>query len=77
MILRESTFVAAAGVLSGLGAALALARLVTSMLYGIEAHDPLTLAGAALLLLGVALCASWIPAQRAASVQPIDALRHE
>jgi ABC-type lipoprotein release transport system permease subunit len=47
------------------------------MLYGIAPYDPLTLSGAAVLLLTVALGASWIPARRAAWVQPIEALRHE
>lgn len=77
MILRESTWLAAAGVVAGLGAALGLARLVKSMLYGVAPYDPVTLAAAVLLLLGVALVASWIPARRAAGVQPMDALRHE
>jgi predicted permease len=77
MILRESTWLAAAGVVAGLACALALARLVKSMLYGIAPYDPVTLAGAVLLLLAVALLASWIPARRAAGVQPMEALRHE
>lgn len=54
-----------------------LTRLVKSMLYGIAAYDPVTLGGAVLLLLGVALAASWIPARRAAGVDPMQALRHE
>jgi predicted permease len=76
MILRESTWLAGAGVVSGLTAALALARLVKSMLYGIAPYDPLTLSAGVGLLLLVALAASWIPARRAAGVQPIEAL-HE
>jgi ABC-type lipoprotein release transport system permease subunit len=47
------------------------------MLYGIEAYDPPTLAGGVLFLLAVVLAASWIPARRAAGVQPTEALRHE
>jgi predicted permease len=77
MILRESTWLAIAGILAGVGAALGLSRLVKSMLYGIQPYDPLTLAGGVLILLAVALAASWIPARRAASVQPMEALRHE
>jgi predicted permease len=77
MILRESTWLAVAGIVVGVGAALTLTRLVKSMLYGIQPYDPLTLTAGVLLLLAVALAASWIPARRAAGVQPMEALRHE
>jgi predicted permease len=77
MILRESTWLAIAGIVVGVGAALGLTRLVKSMLYGIQPYDPLTMVGGVLILLAVALAASWIPARRAASVQPMQALRHE
>jgi ABC-type antimicrobial peptide transport system permease subunit len=77
MILRESTWITAAGIVTGVGAALLLTRLVKSMLYGIQPDDPLTIAGGVLILLAVALAASWIPARRAAGVQPMEALRHE
>ncbi len=77
MILRESTSLAAAGIVSGLAAALVLTRAVKSMLYGIQPHDPVTLVVCVLLLLALALAASWIPALRAARVQPMEALRHE
>ncbi len=77
MILRESTWLAVAGIVVGVGAALLLTRLVKSMLYGIQPYDPLTMALGVLILLGVALTASWIPARRAARVQPMEALRHE
>ena len=77
MILRESSWLAGVGVVVGVAAAMALTRLVKSMLYGVQPWDPATMAAGALLLLAVALAASWIPARRAASVQPMDALRHE
>jgi predicted permease len=77
MILRESTWLAMAGIVVGAGAAAMLTRLVKSMLYGIEPYDPVTVAGGALILVAVALAASWIPARRAARVQPMVALRHE
>jgi len=77
MILRESAWLAIAGIVVGVGAALGLTRLVKSMLYGIQPYDPLTMVGGVLILLAVALAASWIPARRAASVQPMQALRHE
>jgi predicted permease len=77
MILRESTWLALAGVVAGVAAALLLTRAVKSMLYGIEPYDPLTFAGGVLLLMAVGVAASWIPARRAAGVQPMEALRHE
>jgi predicted permease len=77
MVLREAGGIAAAGVLAGLGVALLLVRLVKSMLYGLKPYDPFTLAGSGLLLLGMALLASWIPAMRASRVEPMEALRHE
>ena len=77
MVLRESTLLALAGVVAGIAVALMLTRSVSSMLYGVPPDDPLTVSAGALLLLGIALLASWIPAARAASVEPIEALRHE
>jgi predicted permease len=77
MILRESSWLTGAGVVAGLAGALMLTRLVQSMLFGIAAYDPVTLGAAVLLLLAVAMGASWIPARRAAGVDPMRALRHE
>lgn len=77
MILREASWLCAAGIATGLGASVVLARFVRSMLYGVTASDPMTLSSTALVLLLVALGASWIPAHRAAGVQPMEALRHE
>jgi predicted permease len=77
MILRESTWLAGTGIVAGMGTALLLTRLVKSMLYGIQPYDLSTLAGGVSILLVVALAASWIPARRAAGVQPMEALRHE
>jgi predicted permease len=77
MILRESIWLSLAGVAVGLGAALALARLVKSMLYGLQPADPVSLISGATLLIAVGLAASWLPARRAASVEPMEALRHE
>ena len=77
MILSEAWWLAGTGVVVGLGIALAMGRLIASMLYGLKPHDPWTLGAAAVMLVGIALAASWIPARRAASVDPIKALRHE
>jgi len=77
MVLRECTQLSIIGIGVGLCAALMLTRFLNSMLYGLRPTDPLTLAGAAALLLCVGLMAGWGPARRAASIQPVQALRHE
>jgi predicted permease len=77
MILRESFWLTLAGIAAGVAAAVGLTRLVKSMLYGIGPYDPFTLSAGVLVLLAVALAASWIPARRAACVEPMEALRHE
>jgi predicted permease len=77
MVLREALWMTVAGVLAGLAGALAVGRLIASQLYGLKAWDPTTLAGAATLLVAVALGASWVPARRAAGVDPSRALREQ
>ncbi|MGA2572098.1 MAG: FtsX-like permease family protein, partial [Terracidiphilus sp.] len=61
----------------GLAAAFALTRLLSSVLYGVQPTDVLTFSGVSLLLVGVAVLASYLPARRAASIQPMQALRTE
>jgi predicted permease len=77
MVLREAGWLAAAGVVVGLGVTLALIHLVKSMLYGLKPTDPIPIGSSVLLLLLVAIIAGWIPAQRASKVEPIDALRQD
>jgi ABC-type antimicrobial peptide transport system permease subunit len=74
---RYGAGLAAVGVLIGLGAAAAVTRFMTSILYGVGALDPLTYAGVALALGAAAVLASWLPARRAAAVDPAEALAAE
>jgi predicted permease len=66
-----------AGVALGLVCAFATSRLLTSMLYGVTAQDPMTFAGIPLLLAGVSFLASYLPAQRAMRIDPVAALKQE
>ena len=77
LILSGGGRLAAVGVAVGLAAAFGLARLMSSLLYGVGAYDPITFGAVALLLLAVALVASFIPARRAAEMEPMVALRYE
>lgn len=76
-VFGNSMRVVAAGALLGAAGALALTRLLQSMLYGIRPLDPLVLGTATVLLTGVAGLATYIPARRATSIDPVEALRHE
>ncbi len=77
MVLRESLVVVGLGLIAGIPAALACGRYVSSQLYGLAPNDPVTIVGAAALLIAVALIASYLPARRAALLDPLTALREE
>jgi ABC-type antimicrobial peptide transport system permease subunit len=77
MLLRQVMLLAAPGVAAGILIGMALARSITSLLYGVSAFDPLILTATAAAVLAVALLASVFPARRAMQVDPIIALRQE
>ena len=77
LILREALLLVLAGVVVGLPVVFAATRFASTLLFGLTATDPLSLAGAALLLFAVALVAGYIPARRATKVDPLVALRYE
>ena len=75
LVLGQGMAAVGAGALVGVLAAFGLARLLTSLLYGLSASDPVAFVAAPLLLLLVAFGATWLPARRAAHVDPMVALR--
>jgi ABC-type antimicrobial peptide transport system permease subunit len=77
LVLREVALLTVIGIGVGVPGALALSQLVRSQLFGIEPTDPLTLTVAATTLAAVGLVAGYLPARRAASVEPVFALRYE
>lgn len=77
LVLSDGVRLAAIGVPLGIAGAFALSGIIRSMLFGVSANDPGTFIGVTVLLVGVALAASWFPARRAARVEPMEALRAE
>ena len=76
-IIREAILIASIGVLIGIPITLAVSHLIRSALYGIQSYDPMTLIAVSLLFVSVAIFAAWLPARRAARVDPMTALRCE
>ena len=77
MVLRDGMLPVAIGMILGLTASLAVNRILQSQLVGVSPYDPVTMAGAPVVLILVALLASYLPARRAASLDPMVALRHD
>ena len=77
LVLAQGTRVVVAGIVIGVIGSFAITRAIRSLLFGLSPTDPLTFITVALLLVAVALLACWLPARRAAKVDPIVALRYE
>jgi putative ABC transport system permease protein len=77
LVLRQGAIVIAAGVVLGVGGAVAVTRLMERLLFGVSATDPLVFAAVTLLLSATALLACWLPARKAANADPMGVLRQE
>jgi ABC-type antimicrobial peptide transport system permease subunit len=77
LVVKHGMVLVGIGIAAGIVLALALSRLIAGLLFGITATDPLTIIGVAALLGAVAFVANYLPARRAASVDPMVALRYE
>jgi ABC-type antimicrobial peptide transport system permease subunit len=77
MILRESLLLLAIGISVGLPVTIAMTRLLRDQLFGLTATDPITFAGAIAVVAAITVLAAWLPARRAAKVDPMIALRCE
>ena len=76
-MIRDAAWPVAFGLVAGLAGTYYATRLITSFLFQTAPHDPLTLVGVVALLAAAACLAAWLPARRAASIDPVPALRAE
>jgi putative ABC transport system permease protein len=77
LVMRRGVLLTGMGIALGIGGALTLTRLLSSMLFGLSALDPSTFVGVAAFFTAVAMVAAYLPARRATKVDPLIALRHE
>jgi hypothetical protein len=77
MVIFQGMRLALVGVVIGLASAFGLTRLISSFLFGVKTHDPVVFTAVPLILTAVAFVAVWLPARRASSIDPLNALRHE
>jgi len=77
MVMRHGITLTAAGVLVGIGASLALSKLIASQLFGVQPSDPATMGSVLVVMMAAAAAAAYLPARRAASVNPVIALRSQ
>lgn len=77
LVMRQAMVLSLVGVMIGLAGSFAAAPLLAKFLYGVKAHDPLTLVLVSSLLMAVTSVASYVPARHATKVDPMQALRHE
>jgi ABC-type antimicrobial peptide transport system permease subunit len=77
MVLAEGGILLGVGLALGIGGALFATRLIRGLLFGVAPDDPVTLAGVALLMTVIGLGACWLPARRAASIDPVVAIRRQ
>ena len=77
MVLRDGLLLIAAGIAIGLPLSMAAGRISSSLLYGIRPGDPLAFVLTVAVLLVIGMVSAFVPARRAASIEPVEALRHE
>jgi ABC-type antimicrobial peptide transport system permease subunit len=77
LVLKKGLLLIVVGLVIGVAGALALTRVLRSLLYGVTVTDPVTFAAVSLLLMAVGLVACYIPARRATKIDPMSALRYE